>query len=68
MGTPQCGNFFFRDDHTKYARLGRKITKGGQAKIFELIDSNCGRFKCVEGVQVGVFLVRPTKGIAPWNA
>jgi len=48
--------------------LGRKITKGGQAEIFELIDSNCGRFKCVEGVQVGVFLLRPTEVIAPWNA
>jgi hypothetical protein len=48
--------------------LGRKIIEGGQVEIFELIDSNYGRFKCVEGVQIGVFLARPTKAMTPWNA
>lgn len=38
-GHPNGVIFFLQDDHTKYARLGRKITKGGQSEIFELIDS-----------------------------
>jgi hypothetical protein len=67
VGTPQWGSFFFRNDHIKYVRLGRKIIERGQTEIFELIDSNCGKFKCVEGVQVGVFHVRPTWAMAPWN-